>query len=100
MTSDITNFRKLSGGTLIYSLWDGYKKEKYISDFLEYLSGKVTIKDIHTCGYTDLAGLKKMVEAVNPKCIVPIHTFDGDEYEKLFAGTKVAILNDREEVTI
>jgi ribonuclease J len=101
MTNDVTHFKKLSGGTLIYSQWGGYKKEKYVGDFLEYLSGKgMTIKDIHTSGHADLAGLKKMVEVLQPKCIVPIHTFEGDEYEKLFTGTKVKLANDREEVTI
>jgi ribonuclease J len=101
MTSDITSFRKLSGGTLIYSQWGGYKKEQYVSDFLEYLSGNgMTIKDIHTSGHADLAGLKKMIEVLRPKCIVPIHTFEGDEYEKLFDGKNVVLVHDREEVTV
>jgi ribonuclease J len=101
MTNDITKFKKLAGGTLIYSQWGGYKKEKYVGDFLEYLSGKgMTIQDIHTSGHADLAGLKKMAEALQPKRIVPIHTFEGDEYGKLFPGTNVAMINDREEVAI
>jgi ribonuclease J len=101
MTNDITSFKKLSGGTLVYSQWEGYKKEKYVSDFLEYLTGKgMTVKDIHTSGHADLAGLKKMVEVLHPKHIVPIHTFEAGEYAKIFEGSSILQASDKEEIAI
>jgi ribonuclease J len=99
MTSDITNFKNLSGGVLIYSQWDGYKKEKAVKDFLEYLEYKgMAIRDIHTSGHADLEGLKKMVEVLQPKHIVPIHTFEGNEYAVVFESFAVQMVNDKEEI--
>jgi len=41
-----------------------------------------------------------MIEVLKPKNLVPIHTFEGDEYGKIFTGTKVQKINDNETVTI
>jgi mRNA degradation ribonuclease J1/J2 len=45
---------------------------------------------------TDLNTLKEMVRIINPKYLVPIHTFRGKSYNNIF---KVRTLNlkDREE---
>jgi ribonuclease J len=58
------------------------------------------ITDIHTSGHADLSGLKRMVDAVRPKSIVPIHTFEAERYKDLFEGTDVRIVNDKEIVQI
>jgi ribonuclease J len=97
----LDGFQNLNGGTLIYSQWSGYKKEEKTKNFIDSLAAQgVTVKDIHTSGHADLAGLKQMVKTLQPKNLVPIHTFEGDEYEKLFTGTNVVMVNDREEVAI
>ncbi|HOH74661.1 MAG TPA: MBL fold metallo-hydrolase RNA specificity domain-containing protein, partial [Paludibacteraceae bacterium] len=54
-----------------------------------------TIYNIHTSGHADTETLKKMVEAIKPKNIVPIHTFSGSEYEKTFT-TPIVEMNDGE----
>ena len=59
----------------------------------------MTEKQIHTSGHADRDALKRMVEVLKPKNLVPIHTFEGDEYKKIFAGTKVLRINDNEAVT-
>jgi ribonuclease J len=86
----------------IYSMWEGYKtRPGPVKDFLDFISGKgMPIKDIHTSGHADLTGLKKMVEAVKPKHLVPIHTFEADRYGELFEGTQVRMVNDKEIVTV
>jgi ribonuclease J len=91
-----------SEGCFIYSMWEGYKtRPGPVKDFLDFISGKnMPIKDIHTSGHADLTGLKKMVEAVKPKYLVPIHTFEADRYGELFEGTQVRMVNDKETVTV
>jgi len=37
-----------------------------------------------------------MVEAIKPKAIVPIHTFSGSEYQRIFTPTPVVVMNDGE----
>ena len=51
--------------------------------------------DIHTSGHADIGTLKKMVDAIKPKCIVPIHTFHGKDYKNVFTLT-VVLLKDGE----
>ncbi len=99
MLKDLLQINSFENGIFIYSMWDGYKKEKTTRDFIAVLTGKGMIeKYIHTSGHADRPALKRMVEVLKPKNLVPIHTFDGDEYEKIFTGTKVLKINDKEVV--
>lgn len=58
--------------------------------------GNLHIAGIHTSGHADIGALKQMVSAIKPKAIVPIHTFSGSEYQKIFAPNSVVVLNDGE----
>jgi len=99
MLKDLENIKGLQGGVFIYSMWDGYKKEKTTKEFIDYLIDKgMTEKTIHTSGHADRNALKKMVEVLKPKNLVPIHTFEGDKFEKIFTKTKVLRINDGETV--
>lgn len=48
-------------------------------------------------GHADINTLQKMVEAVQPKNIVPIHTFRGADYSKHF-NFPVILTNDGEVI--
>ena len=100
MSKDLEYINNLENGTFIYSMWGGYKKEKTTRDFINFLVGRgMTEKQIHTSGHADKAALKKMVEILKPKNLVPIHTFEGAKYEKIFTGINVLRINDNEVVT-
>ena len=97
MKSDLERISNLSGGNFIYSLWGGYKKDDYTYDFIKYLESRgMKSLDLHTSGHADIKTLKEMVEAVQPANIVPIHTFAGDEYEKIFTDTNILRVKDGE----
>lgn len=99
MLSDLERLQKLNNGVLIYSMWSGYKTEKSTNDFIEALTNKgMTEKGLHTSGHADQDGLKRMVDVLKPKNLVPIHTFEGDEYENVFRNVKVLRLKDNEIV--
>ena len=49
-----------------------------------FLKKNFTIHNIHTSGHADIATLKQTVGAINPKQIIPIHTFHAEEYKKTF----------------
>ena len=96
MQIDLENIHKIEGGNLIYSMWEGYLKKSDTKKFVDYLTSRnFTIHNIHTSGHADTETLKKMVEAIKPKNIVPIHTFSGSEYEKTFT-TPIVEMNDGE----
>jgi len=100
MQTDLERISRIDGGNLIYSMWEGYLQKSNTKKFIEYLTKKnFTINKIHTSGHADTQTLKKMVEAIKPKNIVPIHTFKGDDYKNIFSEPIVKI-NDCETITI
>ncbi len=101
MLKDLEYIKGLEDGIFIYSMWDGYKKEKSTKRFIDFLISKgMAQKQIHTSGHADRDTLKRMVEVLKPKNLIPIHTFEGDEYEDIFTGTKVLRINDNETVSM
>ena len=96
MQKDLHNITGIKGGNLIYSMWDGYKQKLNTKNFIDYLKNRdFTVIEIHTSGHADIETLKKMVSALNPKNIVPIHTFSGSEYKKIFT-TPITLMKDGE----
>jgi ribonuclease J len=66
-------------------MWEGYFQKSNTKKFIDFLTErKFTIHKIHTSGHAETKTLKKMVEAIKPKNIVPIHTFEGDKYKNIF----------------
>ncbi len=100
MQKDLERIEGIDKGNLIYSMWEGYLNKSATIKFVDYLiNRKFTLHKIHTSGHADTKTLKKMVEAVKPKNIVPIHTFEGDKYKNIFSETIVE-LKDEEIIEI
>ena len=96
MKTDLQRISGIDGGHFIYSMWEGYRKKANTKDFLEYFESRgFTIHSIHTSGHADVDTLKLMVEAIDPKTIVPIHTFNGADYNKIF-NHPILMLKDGE----
>ena len=67
-------------------MWEGYLQKPATRKFINYLTNrKFETFNIHTSGHADTETLQKMVEAINPKRIVPIHTFNGSDYQRIFS---------------
>ena len=85
MKYDLEHIAGIDGGNLIYSMWRGYEKKKGTKEFIDYLkSRKFTVTHIHSSGHADLPTLEKMVNAIAPKKLVPIHTFNSSDYKNIF----------------
>ena len=82
------------GGILFYSMWEGYKQKEDIAEFLQFMQGKgVQIVDLHTSGHADEASIRKLVEDVVPKYIIPVHTENADWFEQYDSYT---VIRDKE----
>ena len=88
MRKDLEKIEGIDGGNLIYSMWEGYLEKSATKKFICYLiiDRKFSLLKIHTSGHADIETLKKLVDAIKPKNIVPIHTFESDKYKNLFKG--------------
>lgn len=85
MQKDLEKISGIEGGNFVYSMWEGYLQKSDTMRFVDYLTNrKFTLHKIHTSGHADTQTLKKMVEAIKPKNIVPIHTFEGKKYKDIF----------------
>jgi len=79
------------GSTVIYSMWEGYLTDK----FRQYCAHKgLEIEQVHISGHTTVEDLKAFAAALNPKTLIPIHTFEACHYPDLFKNVK--ILKDKE----
>ncbi|WP_457617561.1 MBL fold metallo-hydrolase RNA specificity domain-containing protein [Lutibacter sp.] len=95
MQKDLENINKIEGGNFIYSMWEGYLKKSATMKFVDYLTNRqFTLHKIHTSGHADTKTLKKMVEAIKPKNIVPIHTFERDKYKDIFNETIIELKDE------
>jgi ribonuclease J len=98
MQKDLERISGIDGGNLIYSMWKGYLKKPDTIKFIEYFESRgFAIHKIHTSGHADIDTLKQMVEAIKPKSIVPIHTFNAGDYSKIF-NCPIVLLKDGEIV--
>jgi ribonuclease J len=77
----------LRSGVLIWSLWDGYLAEPSGQRLLaQALAAGVPVEHHHTSGHAPLPDLQRLVRAINPRQLVPIHTEGAAEYSRHFAA--------------
>ena len=101
MECEIHKLKDLSGGNLIYSMWEGYRKNDYTERFLSNIEKRgAAIINIHTSGHADYNTLKKLIGKIKPKELVPIHTTVSSQYQALFTKVKVRPVIDGEIINI
>ena len=71
----------LSGGAVVWSMWDGYLEEPSGQRLQKVLqSANVPLIQHHTSGHATPADLVRLVDAMKPDVVVPIHTEALDAY--------------------
>lgn len=89
----IKKLKQPQGTIFIYSMWEGYLKDQ----FKQYCAANgIVIKQVHISGHAILDDLKRFDAALNPKELIPIHTFSPGNYKALF-GDHVRLLKDGEK---
>ncbi|MBC8178995.1 MAG: MBL fold metallo-hydrolase [Deltaproteobacteria bacterium] len=86
---DLERGECLSGATYIYSQWEGYWEQgsyDMVKDWLERHS--IPKFSIHTSGHASPSELKKLVSAISPLNVVPIHSFFPEKYPELFPNVE------------
>jgi len=85
----------ITGAKLIYSMY-----ERYLTNEFKVKCGRkgIEIEHVHTSGHATIEDLKTFADAINPKTLIPIHTFYANNYKDLFNNVKV--LKDGEVLEI
>lgn len=72
-------------GLAVWSLWDGYLQEPSGQRLLALLDDHgVALEHVHTSGHASVPDLQRLVAALAPARVVPIHSEAGDRYQDLF----------------
>ncbi len=84
MEGDLEHIAGISGSVLIYSMWDGYKKDARTSGFLDACEnlGIKCSPSLHTSGHAVPKDLERLVESLRPKQLIPIHTEHPERYDR------------------
>ena len=85
MSRELEAIGCLEGARCIWSMWPGYLREdsgKALVAFLERHSIPLTIH--HASGHAFIPDLQRLVRALAPNRVVPIHSFAGDRFEDFF----------------
>ena len=98
--SDIKRFLDLDQAVWIYSMWPGYlEQSRPLMNLRAYLEDKgVGYEYLHTSGHARLSDLTRLVEALDPEMIIPIHSFHPKKYKDYFPN--VSLVEDGEVVEI
>jgi len=91
----LNKIKDVAGAKIAYSMWDGYLSEGFRA-FCK--SNGLTLEYIHTSGHATKEDLRAFASAINPKTLIPIHTFEAEEYPVLFKN--VLILKDGQEFSL
>jgi ribonuclease J len=76
-----------AGSRMIWSQWEGYLTSPANEAFQAELAARgVGLEAIHTSGHASIVDLKRLAEALAPDALVPVHTFEGDQYPALFGA--------------
>jgi len=73
--------------TLFYSYWHGYlEKPDWMSVRQQVASANGTFTTAHTSGHIYVEDIARFVEAINTKTIIPIHTFEPEQFVEQFSN--------------
>jgi ribonuclease J len=90
MRRDLEKADCLGRACLVYSMWDGYLKDKKMKPFLAWLDdNNIPMHRIHTSGHATVKDLQRLRQAFGEAVVVPIHTQQPDLYEETFGNVRM-----------
>ncbi|MBR6513826.1 MAG: MBL fold metallo-hydrolase [Clostridia bacterium] len=79
-------------GVLVYSFWSGYRESEDMKRFLnEFEKMGLEIVTLHTSGHADEGAIKRLVETVDPKVVVPVHTENARRFKEILPNVTVEL---------
>jgi ribonuclease J len=101
MLRDLDRANAMSGARVIWSQWEGYlnEKESVGAKFKEECKNRnIPFEVIHTSGHASPRDLKRLAKAVEPKILIPIHTFERNRFPALFDN--VSLIDDGQWIEV
>ena len=68
-----------------YSMWGGYIRESYGRSVIDWVESRgIPWQSIHTSGHASVLDLKRFAAALQPRQLVPIHSFETGRFGEFF----------------
>ena len=94
MLGDLDRADCLAGAVAVWSQWEGYLRQDKGSKIAEAFAARgIPLEHAHTSGHASIGDLKRMAEAIAPRMLVPIHTFEPGRFPDYF-GPRVTRKED------
>jgi ribonuclease J len=88
-TRDLENAQCLADARLVWSQWEGYLADPSFATFVEWQRRSGIPMDVfHTSGHASISDLQRLAKAINPKRLVPIHSFESGRYAEFFSNVE------------
>jgi ribonuclease J len=90
LPADLEGRKFITAGVLdrrivAWSLWEGYLKMPSGAALQELLAEhQISLTSVHTSGHASVFDLRRLVQALGPKRVVPIHSDAGDRVCEFF----------------
>jgi ribonuclease J len=85
MIRDLEGAKCLDGAQAIWSMWPGYLEDQSMIAFREFLDRhEIPLRVVHASGHATVEDLVRLVEAMKPERIVPIHTAYPERFASIF----------------
>jgi ribonuclease J len=94
---ELSSYRSLTGSTLVYSFWSGYKEKDNVAELLAFCKEVgINIVTLHVSGHASGKEVTHLINELNPRTVVPVHCESKDRgiFEEITNNCK--FLNDNE----
>ena len=89
MAEDLRKSECLVGARVIYSMWPGYLKIGKVDLRNWCRDNRVEFDIVHTSGHASATDLKRLVSAIKPKTLIPIHTLAPKQFGEFGAPVRI-----------
>ncbi len=88
--TDLESGQCLAGAAFVYSMWEGYRERGDYARVDRWLEkNEVFLHSIHSSGHAGTGDLQKLVSALNPQKVIPIHSFSPERYREVFPSVEM-----------
>lgn len=85
MLGDLDRASCLAGAHAVWSQWDGYLGQERGRALQAQLTERgIPLTSAHTSGHASIPDLKRLAAAINPRLLVPVHTFEAHRFPEHF----------------
>ena len=95
MARELEKVSCLGNARLVWSMWSGYLRPPHDSTIRPFLDRhNIVPLQHHSSGHASIEDIKRLVSALQPRRVVPMHTFGPDRFVEVLAGLAPVVVQE------